>query len=135
MTMSEELPLPIENKIKPPNITKEVFKVGGIVLLIVSIVPIIHTIYFLAKLLPNYLENGSGVNPYGEWSFGIDIGFLISDWLFVVIPLVIPAMIGKRILYTENKSLIFFIMPILTIFLAVAMFFIGVEITGRLSRL
>lgn len=121
-------------EIKTPNITKEVFKVGGVVFLVAAILPIIHTIYFLVKILPPVLEYGITRNGYGEWQFGIDIGFLITDWLVIVIPLVVPAMICKRLLYTNYKPAIFLI-PLLTLALVIAMIFIGIAITGELSVL
>ncbi|MHA1345401.1 MAG: hypothetical protein ACTSU7_07200 [Candidatus Heimdallarchaeaceae archaeon] len=117
-----------------PNITKEVLKVGGIVFLIAAILPIIHTIYFLVKILPPVLENGIIRNGYGEWQFGIDIGFLITDWLVIVIPLVVPAMICKRVLYTNYKPATFLI-PLLTLVLVIAMVFVGIAITGEFSTL
>ena len=81
-------------------ISWEVFKVSGIVFIIAAIGPFIYTMFFIKNALPiDYHLNG-----YGEWQFAIDLFFLISTWLLCIIPLTIPAMISKILVYTKYSK-------------------------------
>ncbi len=106
----------------------ETFKLGGIVFLITSIIPICFTIRFFIVAFPiDYSLNG-----YGEWDFGIKLGYVIAIWLICVIPLTFSSMIGKLLLFTEKKGRVYF-MPLITLALAVALFFVGFTIIDWLS--
>ncbi|MHA1954003.1 MAG: hypothetical protein ACW96U_08665 [Candidatus Heimdallarchaeaceae archaeon] len=81
-------------------ITWEVFKTGGIVFVISAIAPFIHTMFFIKNSLPiEYVYNG-----YGEWQFVIDLFFLISNWLLCVVPLTIPVILSKILVYTKYSK-------------------------------
>jgi hypothetical protein len=101
----------LEQSITKQTIRKEVLRVGLMVFLITAIIPIIHTICFLALVLPDIIVAGLG---YAERS---QLNYLILDWLIVVLPFTIPAIVGKRLLFTDNKKSIYW-MPFMTIVIA-----------------
>ena len=109
-------------------VLKDVFKVGGIAFLFSSIIPIIISIRFFIVFFPiDYTLNG-----YGDWQFGIELGWVICTWLMCIIPVTIPAMIGKYLLFTEKKNNVYF--AVLAAFiLALLVYFIGSAIILRLG--
>lgn len=78
----------------------KVLKTGVLVLVISAIVPFIHTMFFIKNSLPIVYQ----YNGYGEWQFVIDLFFLISDWLLFVVPLTIPVIISKILVYTKYSK-------------------------------
>lgn len=94
---------------------KEVFKTGGKVFQFASIIPLIHTfIVFFAVFI---LVNIDTSNPYWIYSYNYSVKtnlfFVFFDWLYVVLPFTISAMIWKRLLFTKYREKIKW-MPIMT---------------------
>ena len=108
----ESSPLP------EPDIKHEVNRVGKKVFVFSSIIPAIFTIWYLIFNFPDdiirtiYDPGFEIVNPIG-------LTFLIMIWLVVIFALTMPAMIGKKILFTEDKKRILIIMPVITFVICV----------------
>lgn len=96
-----------QREISKSEMVKEVFKVGGVVLLFSSIIPLIHTIYFIVASLSN-IHSNLLTNP----------DYLILNWIICVVSFVIPAMVSKRILFTNKRKKIKW-MPLMTFGLCV----------------
>ncbi len=101
-----------KERISEPNITKEVFKTGRKVILYSSIGPAIYTIIYLAVILPRELIHPI-FNP-GYLAYGDAIMFLALSWSIAIFSFTIPAMVHKRVLFTEHKQKRY-IMPLMTI--------------------
>jgi len=96
-------------------IKREVYRVGKKVFLLFSIAPAIYTIYFLFFFIPSKIQRE--MFPTFQMIFKYQIRspliLLILSWLVVILGITIPAMIGKRLLFTEKKKQIF-LMPVMT---------------------
>ena len=96
------------------DIKREVNRVGKKVFVISSIVPAILTIIFLIfEIREVIFYNGFGIsNPFL-------LIWTIIIWAVVIFALPMPAMIGKKLLFTENKKRIFIIIPVITFVICV----------------
>ncbi|MHA1345398.1 MAG: hypothetical protein ACTSU7_07185 [Candidatus Heimdallarchaeaceae archaeon] len=91
-------------EIPKSEIIKEVFKVGGKVFLFTSTIPLIHTLIFIfAVVIPLSLDPSVSERVY-NYRIRTNLFYVIADWLFVVLPFVIPAMVGKRLLFTKYRE-------------------------------
>ena len=103
--MSMEVDKP-ENNIR---MGREITKVGAIVFALTSIPPIIHTIYFLINhAIPALRRGYYYLDGIGRLIIGIQLGHLIMTWLMCTIPLTTASIVGKRLLYTKHKDLVYF---------------------------
>ncbi|MHA1473850.1 MAG: hypothetical protein ACTSPA_00880 [Promethearchaeota archaeon] len=96
------------------DIKRKVNKVGKKVFVISSIVPAIFTIFYLIFIFPDEISD-----PYFDYFYSYNLYGILISWLVVIFVFTMPAMIGKNILFTENKNRIFIVMPIITLVICV----------------
>jgi hypothetical protein len=101
------------HKTNDPNIKREVYRVGIKVFLLFSIPVALITIYYLIYIFPYEIRNDGF--SYRMFDY---ILLEIFIWLSIILGITIPAMIGKRLLYTENKKRVF-MMPVMTFVICV----------------
>ena len=115
-----------------PKIAWEIFKVGGITFGITAIAPIVFTILFLIEYWYQIRSGVYSLDYYGNLDIGQALGGVIFYWLMICLPLTITNTLGKGILYTRYKVLIFF-MPVLFVGLIVGFLFLSFWITDGLG--
>ena len=119
----ESLPLP------EPDIKHEVNRVGKKVFVISSIAPAIFTIWYLIFYFPDDIKR-TIYDPGFEIINPMGLFFTMTFWAVVIFALTMPAMIGKKILFTESKKRILIIMPVITFVICVIL---GVILSFLLS--
>jgi len=96
------------------DIKREINKVGKKVFVISSIVPAILTIFYLIFIFPDEISD-----PYFDYFYSYNLYGILISWSVVIFALTIPAMIGKKLLFAEDKKLILKLIPAITFVICV----------------
>jgi hypothetical protein len=94
------------------NRTWKVFEIGLVSFLIGSIFPFIMTILFLLDYIDEIKAWAFRIDIYGDMYIVMDFSYVITYWIMISIPLMITAMITKRILYNKKTGLLIAMPPL-----------------------
>lgn len=120
-------------EVKPRTIAWEVFRIGGITFSICAIFPVIMTIIFLVKFMPEIRAWTFTLNIYGELLIGIDLSMVIMYWFVIALPLPIAASIGKGVMFTKKPQLGAILIPIIALVLVICFSILGIWIADGVT--
>ncbi len=98
-----------------------IMKIFGILLLLTSIIPLIELAIFLDNYWIEIQNHVYYLDIYGDVPAFIGLAKLISNTIQIIIPITIAGTIGKGLMYTKNKKLALYLVPIIAFVLFIIM--------------
>ncbi|MBN1329650.1 MAG: hypothetical protein JXA54_09270 [Candidatus Heimdallarchaeota archaeon] len=112
-------------ELKKSEIVLGMLKIFGITFGLTAIIPILLAISFLINYWSQIEAWTFTYNYYGDLPIALDLGALICQSLMITFPISIACAIGKGCMFSKYKYLIFIIVPIVTLVLMIAFFYLG----------